>query len=256
VIGRFRTRETLLLLALTTGAIAAGGALTHLAWGWTLGLIVSFLLFAYIPLAVRLQDVLLEQYLARGWYSAALRIAGAVRDSARSGVNRDLAEFEVGLVHLARGANDDAVRSFRRVERHRLKPKTRLVVTTYAALAELRACVGDNSPQATSVIKAVAEALASSPDDPYLLSAKGEALLALGDSDAAFEALKQSLAIDDDPSDPSPGERHTLLARSARALGRMDAAREAYQTAAALRKNAPFVAAARRELEALATDAN
>jgi tetratricopeptide (TPR) repeat protein len=256
VIGRFRTPETLALLAVTTSLIVAGGVKTHLAWGWTVALLSSFLLFAYIPVAVRLQDWLLERYLARGWFKSALRIASAVRDSARSGVNTDIAEFEVGLVHLARGANADAVRSLRRVDRRRLKPKTRLVVAAYVALAELRVSTEEErAERGAALLGVVDEALAEAPEDPYLIAARGEAQLAQGDASQAVESLQQSLEIDDDPSDPSPGERHVLHARAALAAGQREVARQSYRVAARLRANTPFVLAARKELAALESNA-
>jgi tetratricopeptide (TPR) repeat protein len=252
VITRFRTVETLALLVVSLAIIIGVGLKVRLGVGWIGALAVSFLLFAYIPLAVRLQDALLQSYLARGRFGSAMRIAAAVRDGARSGVPRSYAEFDVGLIHLARGANADAARSFRRVEGHRMQPRMRTIVAAYTALAELRAS-GD-ATLAKVALHLADEALAASNDDPYLLAAKGEALLAMGDAVQAHALISRSLELNGDPRDPSPGERHLLLGRTASRTGHRDVARHSFRIAAQLRVDGPFVRAARAELTEL--DAN
>ncbi len=249
MLARFRTWETLLLLVVAVGVIAAGGVAVHLRLRWTAVLAVSFLVLAYAPLAARLQDRLIELYLSRGRFKDALRVAATIRDGARDPTSRALAAFDVGLVHLARGANDDAVRCFRLLEGHRLKERTRMLINIYTSLAVLRAADAEHREEAARALGAAADqASASFADDPYLMAAKGEASLALGQADEASRLLRRSLDMVPDPRDPSPGERHVLYARAALLNGERSSAASSLRIAADLHVDAPFVRAARAEL--------
>lgn len=250
-LARFRTPETLalfaLLAALSVGVPWALGAGT--TWIAISGVATMGLLF--LPLAVKLQEWLLEKSLSQGDFARALRIATAVRDGASAPVSRALAEFDVGLVHLARGAAVDARLAFARIEKHRLKGPTRVLVQLYEALARLRA---EGPAHAPALVALADEALASFGDDPLALAAKAEALLAAGDPAGARALLTQSIDLNPDPCDPSPGERYVLFARAALATGTPDEARKALQIVTKLTADGPFVRDARAELDRLGTN--
>lgn len=232
-----------------------GGFALRLGTALTTVLAASFLLFAYVPLAARLQDRLLEFYLSSGRFRRALAIAAAVRDSARTPLGRALAEFDLGLVHLARGAPADAVRCFSRLERHRLKDRTRLLADLHLALAKLRSLPSDaeaaERTQAGTALATLADAVAAELGQEALpLALAGEGRLAAGEGEAAFDLLERSLQRDGDPCDPSPGERHLVYARAALATGRREAAEKALRIAAGLPRG-PFAKTAREELKRL-----
>lgn len=250
---RFTTLEAVLLLVAGLALFGAGSWAAGLGPGWTSALLAAWVLVAYGPLLVRLQDRLLEFYLGSGRFQRALVLAGAIRDSATKARGRDLAEFDVGLVHLARGAPADAARSFGRIEKHLLQERTRLLVAMYQALALLRsAAETDRQARAPAAGDAARAALAAFGEDAQLLAVEAEALLAAGAPEAAFASLERSLALDPDPRDPSPGERHLLFARAALATGRPEAARRALSIAAGLRGETLLLRAARAELAQLA----
>lgn len=249
---RFRTAETLLLLVLGLGLVVGACRLSGFGPGWTLAFALAFTLVAFPPLAMRLQDHLLELYVATGRFGRALAVARAIRNSALHPVARALAEFDLALVHLARGAPADAKRTLGRIERHRLKPRTRLLVELHDALATVRSAGPEARAEAGRLAIVSADAaLTEFQDDAHVLAMKGEALLAAGDSEAARALLRHSLEIDGDPSDPSPGERLVLFARAAEASGAVNEAVQALRAAAKLRARGPFVEAARTELARL-----
>ncbi len=250
---RYLTPEALLLLVLGLGLLGGGALALHLGPWVAGGLALAYLLFAFETLVARLQDRLLERDLATGHFAHGLKLAGAIRDSAHRPVKRDLAEFDVGLVHLARGAPADAVRSFGRIQKHRLQEPMRHLVALYQAIALLRAYgEAERAEAATAALAAAREALQLLGEDAPLLACEAEALQALGESGRAFDLLERSLQLDPDPRDPSPGERHLLFARAALASGHPDAALKALRIAAGLAGEPPFVRAARAELEKLA----
>jgi len=249
VLKRFTTREALLLFAL--GALVVGGGLrlAGLAPGWVAAGFVAWLVLGYEPLLHRLHDRALEFYLATGRFDRALALAAKLRDAAFKPRTRDLAEFDVGLVHLARGAPADAARSFGRIERHRHKEHTRRLVALYQAVATMRATPGaDRTEAARNALRAAREAVELFGEDAPLCALEGEALLSLGESEAGYVRLRRSVELDGDPVDPSPGERHCLLGRAALATGRTGEAREAFAIAARQVDGAPFVQAAKEEL--------
>jgi tetratricopeptide (TPR) repeat protein len=255
VLTRFRTLESLLLLVAGLALTAAACRLAGLGAGWTAAFCATFALFGFPMLAIRVQDRLLELYVSTGRFRRALTLASAIRGSAMHPVARALAEFDLALIHLARGAPADARRTLGRIERHRLQPRTRLLVELHDALAALRTAAPEGAAGTAQALETAADsALQSFPDDPHLLAMKGEARLALGDGAGARLLLRRSLELDGDPGDPSPGERHLLFARAAAAAGALDEARRGLQVAAALRSG-PFVEAARAELARLAPDA-
>lgn len=253
MIGRFLTRETLVLLAAGEAVVAGLGYVLGFGVILTLCLGVAFALFGFMPIAARMQDWLLERALAAGRYEQALRLAAVIRDSAKAGVSRDLAEFDVGLVHLARGAPADATRSFQRIEAHRLKGHTKVLVALYRELAKLRA--EPAREPADRLVEAAEAALVEFKDDPTLLAAKAEAHLARDEFDEARQLLTRSLDLNPDALDPSPGERYVLFARAALGTGGRDLAVKSLRVAAALRADGPFVRAARAELAQLVSDA-
>lgn len=251
--GPFRSREALLLLVV--GAIALGGGVyaTGVGGTWTAVAVVVWTLVVFPRLGVRLQDALLERALSRADYDNALRLSVAMRNGAFNPTLRELAAFDVGLVHLARGAPVDAERVFSRIDRRRLKEKTRLLVGTYHALSRVRALEeGEARHQAARDLAGVcAEAIEQIGEDANFLAAGAEARLALGELPAAREQIDRSLALDDDPGDPSPGERHLLLGRIAQAQGDRATALAAWKTAASLGGTSPCVRAAEESLSAL-----
>ena len=249
---RFRTWETLLLLVTALSVIIGVALRIHLGALLTGALAVSFLLFAYIPLAARLQDRLIEGSLARGRFANALRIASAIRDGARGPSAKGMADFDIGLIHLSRGSNSDAIRTFRRIDGSKLQPRMRLLIATYSALAALRSSDDESRKAAAeSLMAAVDAARPTLGESPYLLAAQGEGLLALARAEEAATILKRSIELDPDPSDPSPGERHVLLARAELLVGAPTHAAEAFRVAAGLAVDGPFVRAARAELARL-----
>lgn len=280
MLARFLTLESLLLLIFALSLIVGCGLWLGLGWPWLLGLSLSFGLFAWFPLAARLQDFMIEQYLARGRYPRALKLASAIREGAHNQISRSLADFDLGLVHLARGAPADALRCFRRVSKHRLQERSRSLVELYEALAQLRLFdaqsaleTGETRQQdsagntletssnasahqkypserdalAQKVLKASTAASAILGENPNLLAAEAEARLAMGEPEAASSILARSLDIDPNPRDPSPGERYVLSARAAQMLGMDEEARRHLRTAASQKAPGPFV----REAKAL-----
>lgn len=241
--GPFRTREALLLLAL--GALVVAGVLLLLdaGWTWTLAAVFVWAGIIFPRLGNRLQESLFERALSRARYDDALRLAVAMRNGAVNPTLRELAAFDVGLVHLARGAPSDAERVFSRLDRRRLRERTRLVAGTYHALARVRARdEGEAQQQAARELVAVAgEALEKIDEDANVLAARAEGYLALNQLDEAWAALRRSLELEADPRDPSPGERHLLLGRIAAARGDTTTARQAWQVAASLDTPTPFV---------------
>lgn len=249
--GPFRSREALLLLALGALVIAGALMLLQMGWMWTTIGVVVWAGVVFPRLGNRLQERLFERSLSRARYDDALRLAVAMRDGAINPTLRELAAFDVGLVHLARGAPSDAERVFSRLDRRRLRDRTRLVAGTYHALARVRCRdEGDARDQAARELVAVAgEALEKIGEDANVLAARAEGHLALNELEEAWTVLQRSLELDADPQDPSPGERHVLLGRIAAARGDASAAREAWQVAAALDTSTPFVLRARTLLQ-------
>lgn len=245
-----RVPETLLLLLGGIVLFALLGFTTTIgpAWAWGLGIIWAIVVFP--KLARILLDSLLERSLAQARFDRALRIACATRDGALTPYAKEVAEFDVGLVHLARGAPADAVRSLSRIPVHRLRVRTRGFISIYLGLARLRSAEEERRNElATQLLATLDAATELDAEEPNLLAARAEALLACDRTTEARDALVRSLALDADPADPSPGERYVLLGRAQLALGARDEARASFERAATLSLDAPFVRAAREELD-------
>lgn len=239
-------------LILLAGALLTAGVLLALGFGWG-GIVLGVLVWAVVVFprpAMRFQDWLFERALSKAQYDTALRLAIAMREGAYNRYLQALAEFDVGLVQLARGAPVDAERVFARIDRKRLRGRTRLLVGTYHALARLRAAdEGERKEDAArDLIGVCTEAAEQLGEDANFLAARAESCLALNDLVAARTLIEESLALDPDPSDPSPGERHLLLGRIARAQNDVEGAIAAWRVAASLGFTAPCVAAAARHL--------
>ncbi len=253
VFARYWTAEAFLLFAAVLVVLAGVPLALRLSPWWALGLSLGFVLFGFDPLLARAQDRALEWHLAAGRFTQALKLAAAIRNSAHKPRARDLAEFDVGLVHLARGAPADAARSFASIQVHRLTEPMRLLVKLYHAIAVLRARASDDdlSEFATAALAKAREAEGALGEDAQLLACEGEALLALGESASAFDRLARSLEMDPNPRDPTPGERHLSFARAALATGQRETAVKALRVASKLSGEPPFVRAARAELDRL-----
>lgn len=237
---------------LLAGALLTAGGLVALGFGGS-GIAIGVLVWAVVVFprpAMRLQDWLFERALSKAEYETALRLARAMRDGAYNRYLQALAEFDVGLVLLAKGAVVDAERTFARIDRKRLRGRTRLLVGTYHALARLRAAdEGERKEEAArDLIGVCTEAAEQLGEDANFLAARAESCLALNHLNIARSLIEESLQLDADPMDPSPGERHLLLGRIASAQNDVDGAVAAWNVAASLASTAPCVVAASRLL--------
>lgn len=248
--GPFRSREMWLILLV--GALLTAGALFALGFrsgGIAIGVLVWAVVIFPRP-AMRLQDWLFERALSKARYDTALRLAEAMRDGAYNRYLQALAEFDVGLVLLAKGAAVDAERTFARIDRKRLRGRIRLVVGTYHALARLRAAEeGERRREAARDLMGVCtEAAEQLGDDANLLAARAESCWALNHLSIARSLIEESLQRQSDPMDPSPGERHLLLGKIASAQDDVDAAVAAWSVAASLAVKGPCVVESARLL--------
>lgn len=250
---RFATLEALILLVAGLLAVFGGLRIAGVARAWAVGGAVGWFVLGYSPMLIRLQDRLLEYYIATGRFPRALALAAVIRDSAPKRKLRDLGDFDLGLVHLARGAPADAIRTFGRIEKHLHKEPIRQLVVVYEGLSRMRSNpAAEREEPARETLRAVKEATTTFGEDATLLGIEGEALLTLGDGEAAYARLRRSIELDGDPRDPSPGERHLHLGRAAAATGRTKEARLALEIAITQAVDTPFVNAAREELARLA----
>lgn len=242
-----------MLLILLAGAVLTAGVLFALDFGGVgiaLGVVVWAIVVFPRP-ATRLQDWLFERALSKARYDTALRLAIAMREGAYNRYLQALAEFDVGLVQLAKGAPVDAERVFARIDRKRVKGRTRLLVGTYHALARLRATEDEarKVDAARDLVGVCTEAADQLGDNANFLAARAEGCLAMNHLAVARALIEESLERDPDPSDPSPGERHLLLGRIASAQEDMEAAAAAWRVAASLPFAAPCVIAAAEHLD-------
>jgi tetratricopeptide (TPR) repeat protein len=204
---RFFNIETLVV------ALAGGAGLFYFgrwvgdgrAWaGWVA--VGIWMVIGLLPMSLWVQDKLIELYADMGWHARALKLAQAARDGAPTRRLRDLAEFDVALIHLSKGDIAKSRDALRRITRGTLKPGTRALADAYLAYA--LALLGESLEEAAELSET---ALRAHADDAFVRYVRGRVRLARGDRAGAREDIEASLKIDPDPDLPAPGERQKAL---------------------------------------------
>lgn len=233
--GRFFNREALAsaLVLLLVGALI--GYFSPLDTWIRIAIVIGIPAIFHWPIAIWVQDKFLNLYVEHCRYDSALRLAVSAKEAAMDRWSRQDATLNLAFVQLAQGNYDAALRNLKSIIVTHDHPITKCVVNGVTGYCLAR--MGKDLDKAEELVAAGIEAL---PEDGLFVIFLALIRLRQGRFEEAKLLLEKAQELEDDPSQPHPGELPFMMAQALAGMGDMVQAKACLEASAAANPRAIF----------------